>query len=54
MTDGLVRNEQPIPANSRGLGRPFVKGDSRINRLGVPKEALAFQRHLRIALAEEL
>jgi len=54
MTDGLAHREQPIPAKRRGPGRPFVKGDSRINRRGAPKESVAFQRHLRKALAEEL
>ena len=38
----------------RGPGRPFEKGDARINRHGVPRESLAFQKHLRKALAQEL
>jgi len=49
------RSEQPIAAmKRRGPGRPFEKGDARINRHGVPRESLAFQKHLRKALAQEL
>ena len=48
-------SEQPIAAmNRRGPGRPFEKGDARINRHGVPKESLTFQKYLRKALAKEL
>jgi hypothetical protein len=36
---------------NRGSFRP---GDPRINRKGVPAEAIAFQKALRAALAEEL
>jgi len=55
MTDLLAGSEQPIAAmKRRGPGRPFEKGDARINRHGVPKESLTFQRYLRKALAKEL
>jgi len=55
MTDALARGEQRIAAKRpRGPGRPFEKGDARINRHGVPKESLTFQRYLRKALAKEL
>jgi len=51
----LVRSEQPTAAmKRRGPGRPFEKGDTRINRHGVPKESLTFQKYLRKALAKEL
>jgi len=55
MNAGILRSEQPITAKRpRGPGRPFEKGDARINRHGVPRESLAFQKHLRKALAQEL
>jgi len=55
MNAGILRSEQPIAATKRrGPGKPFEKGDARINRHGVPKESLTFQRYLRKALAKEL
>lgn len=38
----------------RGPGRPFVKGDTRINRGGVPAEAREFHAQFRKALADTL
>ena len=48
-------SEQRIAAKRRrGPGTPFVKGDPRINRAGVPSESLAFGKALREAFAESL
>lgn len=41
-------------AKKKPRGKPFVKGDQRINRAGVPREAVEFQNALRVAFAEEL
>jgi hypothetical protein len=49
----MVSTEQQAPKR-RPRGKPFTKGDPRINRGGVPAEALQFQREMRSALAEEL
>jgi hypothetical protein len=38
----------------RGPGRPFVKGDTRINRGGLPSEAREFHLQFRQALAAAL
>ena len=50
-------SEQRVPASKtsgRGRGKPFVAGDSRINRRGVPKEAVALAKLLRDAAADVL
>jgi hypothetical protein len=49
----MVSTEQRAPKR-RPRGKPFVPGDPRINRGGVPAEAVAFQRAMREALAAEL
>jgi len=46
-------SEQQIAAKKR-RGKPFVPGDPRINRHGVPNEAVALARALREAAADVL
>ncbi len=54
MTQRQAGSELPGTARKgRGPGRPFAKGDPRINRLGVPREVLEFRRRVRQALLEE-
>ncbi len=55
MTDALARSEQRIAAKRpRGPGRPFEKGDARINRHGDAEAILLFDptdaRQARLAL----
>lgn len=50
-------SEQQIAASEtprRGRGKPFVKGDVRINRRGVPRESAALAKLLRDAAADVL
>jgi hypothetical protein len=51
-------SEQQIAASDkprkRGRGKPFVKGDTRINRRGVPREAVALAQKLRDLAADVL
>lgn len=52
-------SEQQIAATERarrrrGRGKPFVKGDLRINRRGVPRESLALAKLLRDTAADVL
>ncbi len=56
MKETGIGREQRIATKRkrRGPGKPFVKGDARINRAGVPLESLAFQNALREAFATEL
>ena len=42
------------PRKRRGPGKPFVKGDARINRGGLPSEAREFHLQFRQALADAL
>jgi hypothetical protein len=42
------------PRAKKPRGKPFVAGDARINRAGVPKESVEFQAALRVAFAKEL
>lgn len=51
----MTGRQQPTAKKARrGKGKPFQPGDPRINRQGVPKEAIEFQKALREQFAVEL
>jgi hypothetical protein len=55
MEPSEVHTTQPLAANKRrGVGRPFVKNDPRINRGGVPSEIRAFHTWMRETFARAL
>jgi len=43
-----------VSGKKKPRGRPFTKGDARINRAGVPADAVEFSKRLRESLAREL
>lgn len=49
----MAQNSEGQP-KKRGPGKPFVKGDARINRGGLPSEAREFHAQFRQALAAAL
>ncbi len=52
--DKLFGSEQPTARNPRGKGKPFEKGDPRINRQGKSKELAALEQDFRQAIIDEL
>lgn len=49
-----IDSEQPTAKKPRGKGKPFAKGDPRINRQGKSKELAELEREFRQAIIDEL